>query len=137
MVAAAEIFTEAERFDGILRKFGKESGVPVSLGQGDAQCLIHLQQEVDISSAAELKKLLLLAMQSGKEILVDLESATELDVTALQLLVAAGREAQRRQIKFSVAGIVPEAISSKAMQAGFAEFPVSVERREAETAQAL
>ena len=63
--------------------------MPVNLDQGEAQCVIHLEGEIDISSAAELKKLLLLALQSGKELRLDLERATELDVTALQLLWAA------------------------------------------------
>jgi anti-anti-sigma regulatory factor len=109
----------------------------VSLDQGDAQCLIHLESVVDINSAAELKKLLVIALQSGKEVRLDLERATELDVTALQLLWAANREAKRTEMGFSVVGRVPDAISAAVSDAGFEEFPVPLEQKAVETVQAL
>ena len=109
----------------------------VSLDQGDAQCLIHLEGVVDINSAAELKKLLVIALQFGKEVRLDLERATELDVTAMQLLWAANCEAKRTEMGFSVVGRVPDAISATVSDAGFEEFPVLLEQKTPEAVQAL
>ena len=109
----------------------------VSLEQGEALCLIHLEGQVDINSAAELKKLLLLALHSGKEVRLDMERATELDVTALQLFWAASREAKGLEMTISVAGRVPEAITAAVIEAGFEEFPVPLEEKAAETVQAM
>ena len=52
----------------------------------------------------ELKKVMLQALASGKEMLVDLRRATELDVTAIQLLWAAEREARKSGRKFFLPG---------------------------------
>ncbi len=109
----------------------------VSLEQGEALCLIHLEGQVDINCAAELKKLLLSALESGKGFRLDLERAIGLDVTALQLLWAANREAEKVEKGFSVTGRVPEAISAAASEAGFAEFPVPLDQKAAETVPAM
>ena len=58
---------------------------------------------------------------------MDLESATELDVTALQLLWAAEREARGSGVGFTLAGRVPEEISVAVSDAGFKNFPVPVD----------
>ena len=104
-----------------------QSSMPVTLAQGEAQCVIRLDGEINIGSAAELKKLLLQALASGRELRVDLEHATELDVTALQLLWAAGREARGCSRGFTVAGRVPGEISVAVGDAGFETFPVGVD----------
>jgi anti-anti-sigma factor len=96
--------------------------VSITLDQNEGQCLIRLEGEVDISSAAELKKLLLEALASGRGLRMDLERTTELDVTALQLLWAAEREARGSGVGFSVLGRVPEEISAALSDAGFKEF---------------
>ena len=61
----------------------------------ETQSLIGLEGAIDIASAAELKKLLLEGLNSGREVRVSLAGATDLDVTAVQLLWAAEREASR------------------------------------------
>ena len=108
-----------------------------SLEHTEAQCLIRLESGVDINSAAELKKLLVLALQSGKEVRVDLERATELDVTAMQLLWAANCEAKKTETSFSVAGRVPDAIRAALIDAGFETFPVPLQTRAVETVQTV
>jgi len=100
--------------------------MPVTLEQGEGWCLIRMEGEVDISSAADLKKLLIDAVASGKELRVDLERATELDVTALQLLWAAEREARGAVVPVTLAGHLPEAISVAVSDAGFEKFPIPV-----------
>jgi anti-anti-sigma factor len=103
-----------------------EDGMAVTLDQSEALCVIRLEGEVGIASAAELKKLLLQALASGRELRVDLEGATELDVTAWQLLWAAEREARGSGVGFALAGRLPEKISAAVRDAGFDEFPVAV-----------
>lgn len=98
--------------------------MPVTLEQNGGLCCIRLEGEVDIASAAELKKLLLQALASGSELRVGLEGATELDITALQLLWAAEREARASGRGFSLAGRVPEEISAAVDEAGLEKFPV-------------
>lgn len=101
--------------------------MPVTLDQSEALCFIRLEGEINITCAAELKKHLLQALSSGKEVRVDLERATELDVTALQLLWAAEREARGSGKGLTLAGRVPEEISRAVNDAGFEKFPVGVE----------
>jgi anti-anti-sigma factor len=116
--------------------------VSVSLEQGEAQCLMRLEGKIDINSAAELKKMLLVALQSGKEVRLDLGQATELDVTAIQLLWAADREARKSGSRFAVSSILSKSICTAMSEAGFAEFPIpvdekTVDQKTIETMQAL
>ncbi len=101
-----------------------ESAVPVTLDQNENFCLLHLEGGIDISSATELKTLLLQGLASGRELRVDLERATDLDVTAMQLLWAAEREARRSGMGMALTGRVPKEIASAAGDAGFESFPV-------------
>ncbi len=98
--------------------------MPVTLEQNENLCLLRLEGEIDITSATELKMLLLQGLASGRELRVDLERATDLDVTAMQLLWAAEREARRLRTGITLTGRVPKEISSAAGDAGFESFPV-------------
>jgi anti-anti-sigma regulatory factor len=98
--------------------------VPVTLGQKDALAFIQLEGAVDISCAAELKELLIERLRTGKAVCVSLESTTVLDVTAVQLLWAAAREAQRVNVEFGYKGQAPEAVRRALAEAGIEEFPV-------------
>jgi anti-anti-sigma factor len=101
----------------------------VTLEQSEALCVLRLEGEINIACAAELKKLLLQALASGRELRVDLEGATEVDVTALQLLWAAEREARGSGRGFTLAGRVPEEIAATAGDAGLEKFPVGVDAK--------
>ena len=103
--------------------------MPVTLDQGEGRCIIRLDGEINIGSAAELKKLLLQALACGGELRLDLEHATELDVTAWQLLWAAEREARGCGSGFTLSGPVPGEISAAVVDAGFETFPVGVDRK--------
>ncbi len=96
----------------------------VTLDHGEADCLIHLDGEINIASAAELKTLLVEALATGKDLRVDLERATQLDITALQLLWAAERKAAGAGSQFTVAGSVPQELADATADAGFEKFPV-------------
>jgi anti-anti-sigma regulatory factor len=98
--------------------------MPVSLAHDDTSCLIRLEGETSISSASELKAQLAEALISGKEVRVELEHATELDITALQLLWAAGQQASASRVAYSLVGTMPQAITALLAEAGFENFPL-------------
>ncbi len=98
--------------------------MPVTLEQKDALTLIQLEGAIDIGCAAELKELLIEKLGSGTEICVSLELATGLDVTAVQLLWAAAREAQRVGVEFGFKGPTPERVRCALAEAGVENFPV-------------
>jgi hypothetical protein len=96
--------------------------MPVTLERGEELTMIRLDGEVGIADAAELKGLLLQALGSGQQMRVSLLTTTELDVTAVELLWAARREAKASSISFAVEGPVPPIVISTVLQAGFDDF---------------
>jgi anti-anti-sigma factor len=103
----------------------KEQRVPLTLEQSESQSVIRMEGAIDIASAGELKDLLLKALGSGKkEMCVSLDGVTSLDVTAVELLWAAEREATKAGVGFSFAGqAAPEAQAALA-EAGLETFLV-------------
>ena len=106
--------------------------MPVTVDQSEGQFLVRLEGEVTISGAAELKSVLLDGLASGKELRVNLEQATDLDITALQLLCATEHEARGSGLKFVLSGSLQEELSAAAIEAGFEPFPVPIERKQQE-----
>jgi anti-anti-sigma factor len=102
----------------------EEHDVPVTLEQTDALTFIHLEGAIGIECAAELKELLVQRLNSGSAVRVSLEEATVLDVTAIQLLWAASREANRAGVEFALEGQAPEMLRAAFAMAGMGEFPV-------------
>ena len=98
--------------------------MPVTVEQIEAVRFIRLEGEVTIACAAELKKVLLEALASGGELRLDMASATELDITALQLLWAAGREARASGRAYTLEGTVADEIVATATEAGFEKLPI-------------
>ena len=98
--------------------------MPAVLDETDTIPLLRIEGEADISTAAELKALLLKALAARKGLRVSLEKATELDITAMQLLVATERDAAKSSTPFSIEGRVPDDISVAMAHAGFRKFPV-------------
>ena len=94
----------------------------VALTHREDSSLVHLEGAIDIADAAPLKAVLLQALKRGNAIEVALDSATSLDVTAIQLLWAAQREAQRAAVACAFAGPVPEAVSAALADAGLKEY---------------
>ena len=101
--------------------------MPIIFNQGEDVCHIRVEGEVNISSAAELKRLLVAALASKKTLRLDLERATDLDVTALQLFWAAEREARESAVGFTLMGRLPEEISDALRDSGFAGFSFPVQ----------
>lgn len=99
--------------------------MPVTLQMGETDSVVSLEGAVDIGSAAELKRLLIEALQAGKEVQVSLERATALDITAVQLLWAAERAAGKSEIGFRFASPLAEEISSALESVGLEAFQVT------------
>lgn len=59
--------------------------MPVVLVQNESRSLIRVEGEINVTSATELKRLLTEALKSGKELRLDIERATELDITGLAI----------------------------------------------------
>jgi anti-anti-sigma regulatory factor len=79
---------------------------------------------MDIACAADFKNLLIEALASGKELQLDLQKTEDLDLTALQLLWAAEREAKGSGRSFVLAGPLPAPLSERCSDAGFERFPI-------------
>jgi anti-anti-sigma regulatory factor len=80
-----------------------------------------LDGEFNLTAAGELKRLLLEWLASGGDLQVDLEQAAEIDITLLQLLVAAESAAAHSGAGF--AARVSPAAAMAARDAGFDRFP--------------
>jgi len=104
-----------------------EIDVPVAFEREENLSWIRLEGEVGIGSAAELKDILVQALGSGKQVRVSLQSVTELDVTAVELLWAARREAKASSVAFAIETPVPPMVTSALLQAGFDEFATDMD----------
>jgi anti-anti-sigma factor len=98
--------------------------LPLALEVLETQSILRLEGEIDIACSGELKTMMTDAISSRKPVLVDLSGATDLDVTAMQLLWAAAREAERSGSSFAVFGTLPVDIDRIFREAGFETFPV-------------
>ncbi len=90
----------------------------VTLSREENASLVHLEGVIDISDAADLKAALLEALERGKAVEVALSSVGGLDVTAVQLLWAAQRAAQKAAVAFKFSGRLPETVSAALAGAG-------------------
>jgi ABC-type transporter Mla MlaB component len=104
-----------------------EFDVPVTLEREDELSTIRLEGEVGIASAADLKSQLIQALGCGKQVRVSLQSVTDLDVTAVELLWAARREAKASSVAFAIDGPIPPMVLSSLLQAGFDDFAAEVD----------
>jgi len=96
--------------------------VGITLKQSKKSTVIRLEGATDIAAAAEFKKLLLEACGTGKNVRVALDGATDLDVTAVQLIWAAKRSAEESGVAFTISGAVPESVSSALAYGGLQQF---------------
>lgn len=96
--------------------------MPVSLEQEGALTRIRLEGAIDIGCARELKASLVQGIRTGSEVRVQLGEATDLDVTAIELLWAARREATASSAGFAFEGQTPAPVSAALAEAGFENF---------------
>lgn len=96
--------------------------MPSTLEESENTSLVRLEGAIDISSAAEMKSVLLNALASNKEVRLTLEGAIGMDISALQVLYAAKRDAAKAGILFALEGSVPDEISAAMTNAGLVKF---------------
>ena len=101
----------------------------IILKQCQESSVILLEGAIDIASAEQFKNLLLQALGSGKEIKVALNDATDLDVTAVQLIWAARRASEGSGVSFTLNGAVPASVSSVLGSADLLQFLAPVDAR--------
>jgi len=92
---------------------GRQNPIPAEISSVDdnnTTCVLGLAGEIDIRCAAELKNILLLALKLGKNLQLNLSAASEMDITAVQLLWAAAAEAEREGREFVLDVPLPQAI---------------------------
>ena len=114
---------------GAAANLSQETEVGITLKQSKKSTVIRLEGAIDIAAAAEFKKLLLQACGSGKEVRVALDGATDLDVTAVQLIWAARRSAEAAGVAFTLSSAVPESVSSSLGYAGLQQYLVPLDAR--------
>ena len=90
----------------------------VTLKLEESRSEVVLEGDIGIAEAAELKRVLMEALEACNRIEVSLGKATELDVTAVQLLWAAHREAGQANLEFAYVGTEPEQIVAALAEAG-------------------
>jgi len=96
--------------------------LPITLEDVDGRSVLRVEGDIEIASAAELKAALIEAISSTKEVQVDLRGARDFDVTAVQLLWAAARDAGKAGIAFAVAGESIDILHRIAAEMGFENF---------------
>jgi hypothetical protein len=82
--------------------------VSVTLDQSSTLSLLTLEGELDIGDALELKNLLVHALTAAQELRLRFTAPLAMDITVMQLLIAARRGAKASGIPFSVDEPVPE-----------------------------
>jgi two-component system chemotaxis sensor kinase CheA len=70
--------------------------VPISIQREEPRWQIRLEGQVTVASATELKAFLMEWLVSEKDLDLDLAAAEEIDITTMQLLWAAARDAERK-----------------------------------------
>jgi len=91
---------------------------PVMLVRHAESCQIRLQGLVEISAAAELKRILLEALATEGDLHLDCQRLSEVDITAVQLLSAAQHAAQSVGRQFVFDTPPPTEVVSALAEAG-------------------
>ena len=95
--------------------------MPIAVAQNESHRSIRLEGWITIECSGELKSLLVDWAATGKNLEVDLEGAEQIDLSILQLLWAAEREAAERGL-----GIISrpsQAATAAARDVGFDRIP--------------
>jgi anti-anti-sigma regulatory factor len=95
--------------------------MPVTLQRQESNWLLMLEGRINVTSAAEVKAVLLEWLSAETTLELDLERAAEIDITILQLLWAAAREAARTGAK--IMARVSDAAAMAARDSGFTQLP--------------
>lgn len=89
-------------------------------------CLIRLAGAVGVDCSAETKQALVDVILPGNQVRLELDPSADLDITTIQLLLAAKREALARGTPFVLAGDVTGQFSAICSETGLDEFLLAV-----------
>lgn len=92
------------------------------LEAGNGASVLCLSESVTIGDAAELKRLLLEALRAGQQVAVDLSGVTEVDISAIQLFLAARQAAERAGLDFGARGEPAEPVERAFQDCGLHPF---------------
>jgi len=110
-------------FEGRTLQAGADSvegeAMGIALNQTNDASFLRLDGVIDISVAADLKAALLESIAAQKAIRISAEAVSEFDVTAFQLLWAAGRRAKQLGMKFMLEGQMPSPVEGALSEMGF------------------
>ena len=106
----------------------------IVLEQSESCSVLRLEGAIDIAAAAELKQMLLKALEpavqaASNEVCLSLEGATDLDVTAVQLLYAARCRAKASGVEWLIDADVPEQLLCALNETGLQQYLVPVDDR--------
>ena len=101
-----------------------QRAVEVSASRSGKTSVLNLAGKIDIRCAGELKDAFLNALQGGNQIQVKIDGASDLDVTALQLLWAGRMAAGRSGADFAVSGEPAESIRRQVAELGMEELGI-------------
>lgn len=101
-----------------------EQAVEVSASRSGKTSVLNLAGKIDISCVSELKDAFLKVLQGGDQIQVKIDGASDLDVTALQLLWAARIAARQSGVDFAVSGEPAEAIRGQVAELGMEDLGI-------------
>lgn len=100
---------------------GQELLSPVTVDRDQTRWVLRLRGEIGLARAAELRQALMECAATGRDFEVDLEQAEAIDLTVLQLLWAAVREAAQRGAAMGMRA--SEAVTAAGREAGFDQLP--------------
>ena len=89
----------------------------MTVESNDTQCVLRLEGDGTMASAAELKTALLQALQTSQDVSVEFSCVPEIDITIVQLLWAAERAAALGNRRLLIRA--PETLAALARDAGF------------------
>jgi len=92
--------------------------MPITVQRNESHWLIGLEGQITLTSAAELKEMLLDWLATGKDVELDLERAEEIDVAIMQLLWSTARQAAGTGAR--IAGRASSAVAAAVRDSGFA-----------------
>jgi len=98
----------------------QRSTMSMTVVQQKPHWVIRLDGELNSGCAVELRTLLLAWRAAGTDLEWDCSRASELDLTILQLMEAARREARQQNLRFS--GQPSEAVAMAVRAAGFVDL---------------
>lgn len=108
----------------VAKRLEQERSVSVTLDRRALVSVVGLEGEVGIRAAAELKGILLAALESRQELNVEMAGVTALDITTLQLLCAFAHAAAKAGAKLVWSEPMPEPMQLAMDLAGLERFAV-------------